>query len=150
MLSRVWRLGYGPCWCQGVPPEGAPFDLTRFSVSPPSGQEGLNLLVVTDRVVGSPHLLKRLLDDIPPSRLVVSVGACTAASSFWDSLPDGWIPVDQLVNVDAHVDDCVNGHPESLVLAVLSLLGGRSDPKQVTEVRTRSRRIPHNLTHGGV
>lgn len=121
-MRRIWRLQYGPCWCQGLPGETGSFDLVRTSSREADlGDFGRNILILPDRVIdGSRAVFLRLYDQVPTPRLVVSTAACPSAGTFWSELPVGWSPVQDVVPVDIQVDDCASGHPEALIAALLS------------------------------
>lgn len=122
-IARIWRLTYGPCWCQGEPPAGSSFEFMRRFVTPPSPRPGVNLLMVSERVLdGSAAAFATIEREVPSPRFVVSTAACPASADFWNGLPIGWSSVDSMMEVDAHIDECVNGYPQALVLAVLDLL----------------------------
>lgn len=119
--KRIWRLQYGPCWCHGLPGETGSFDFVRTSTSEAVlGSLDFNVLILSDRVIdGSRPVFLQVLERVPGPRLVVATVSCPAATTFWDDLPVGWTPVQELVPVDIHVDECVGGHPEALMAAVL-------------------------------
>lgn len=117
----VWILQYGPCWCRSVPTESSSFDFMRLrkTVLDPGTLDD-NLLIVSDRVIdGSSRVYHQLFEDIPNPKLVISTAACPATAQFWDDLPSGWRPVDELFPVDIHVDRCIRGEPEALMTSVL-------------------------------
>lgn len=122
-IARIWRLSYGPCWCQGEPPRGSSFEFMRRLVTPPSSRPGVNLLMVSNRVLdGSAGAFAAIEREVPSPRFVVSTAACPASADFWNGLPIGWSPVDSIMEVDAHIEECVSGYPHALVFAVLDLL----------------------------
>lgn len=87
-----------------------------------------NLLIVSDRVIdGSGKTYRQVYADVPDPKLVVSAAACPTAHRFWDELPNGWTPVDELLPIDLYVDECINGHPEALTAAVLGHVLDASD-----------------------
>jgi hypothetical protein len=54
---------------------------------------------------------------------VIGAASCPAASSFWDALPGGWLDVRDVIPVDGHIDECITGHPEQLMVTVLGSVG---------------------------
>jgi len=114
-------LQYGPCWCRTVPTETSSFDFVRLRRTVTDlGSLEENLLVVSDRVVdGSVRVFRQVYQDVPEPKLVISAAACPSASEFWDDLPNGWSPVEDVLSVDIEVEECISGHPEELMAAVL-------------------------------
>lgn len=126
--ARIWLLQYGPCWCRTVPTDSGSFDYVRLRTTVADlGMLDENLLIVSDRVVdGAARVYRRLHRDVPDPKLVVAAGPCPHADRFWDDLPNGWSPVDELFAVDIHVDECISGRPEALLAAVLSHVAART------------------------
>lgn len=92
-------------------------------MTPPATRPGVNLLMVSDRVLdGSAAAFATIEREVPSPRFVISTAACPASADFWNGLPISWSPVDTIMEVDAHIDECVNGYPQALVLGVLDLL----------------------------
>lgn len=119
---RIWLLQYGPCWCRTAPTDASSFDYVRLRKTVADlGALEKNLLIVSDRVVdGSAQVYRQVHRDVPDPKVVVAAGACPFAHRFWDELPNGWSPVDELLAVDIHIDECISGNPEALLAAVLS------------------------------
>lgn len=118
---RIWMLQYGPCWCRTVPTDTSSFDFVRLRRTKSDlGALGENLLVVSDRVIdGSARVFRQVYQEVPEPKLVISAAACPSASGFWDELPNGWSPVEDVLSVDIEVGECISGHPEELMAAVL-------------------------------
>lgn len=132
---RVWRLQYGPCWCRGEPSSSGPFDFMRMAKTPAvEGDADWNLVLVSDRVFeGARAMVLGLLADIPIPRVVISTAACPATRRFWESLPEGWITIEDLIPVDIRVKECVSASPEALLgetlghlLRISAAPGGRT------------------------
>lgn len=122
--TRIWRLQYGPCWCHSPPHESSSFDYVRLRrTSADFGAMSENLFVVSERVIdGSASLYRQVYSTVPDPKLVVATGTCPTSSQFWEDLPNGWIPVEEVLPVDVRVEECVSGKPEALVAALLSHL----------------------------
>lgn len=118
---RIWLLQYGPCWHQSMPGETGSFDYVRMrKTSADLDVLAENLLIVSKRVIdGAGRHYRQVYQEVPDPKLVVAVAPCPLADRFWDELPNGWSPVDELLPVDIHVDECINGEPEALMAAVL-------------------------------
>lgn len=139
--ARIWLLQYGPCWCRTPATETSSFDYVRLRKTEADlGSMEENLLIVSDRVIdGSGKSYRQVYADVPDPKLVVSAAACPTAHRFWDELPNGWTPVDELLPIDLHVDECINGHPEALAAAVLGhVLDTSDDPSSEREDREMS------------
>ncbi len=122
--NRIWRLQFGPCRCSSGPTASSSFDYMRLRRT--RGEFGTmrdNLLIVSERVIdGSAAMHRQVYSTVPDPKVVVATGTCPMSHDFWDDLPNGWIPVEEVLPVDIRVDDCVNGKPEALVAAILSHL----------------------------
>lgn len=129
--TRIWLLQYGPCWCRTPATETSSFDYVRLRrTAADLGTLEENLLIVSDRVIdGSARAYRQVHSDVPDPKLVISAAACPTARRFWDELPNGWTPVDELLHIDLHVEECINGHPEALTAALLAhVLGDTEEP----------------------
>lgn len=127
--ARIWRLQYGPCWCRVAPTESDSFDFVRLTTSTPDlGSFDANILIVSDRVIdGSQAVFRQVHDRVAAPKLLIAAKACPAAARFWDELPVGWTPVQDLLPVDIHVEECITGNPEALMAAMVQhVLAGRS------------------------
>ncbi len=122
--TRIWRLQFGPCWCHSAPSQASAFDYVRLRrTSADLGPLRENLLIVSERVIeGSARMYREVHSSVPDPKLVISAGTCPTAHQFWDDLPGGWAPVDEILPVDIRVAGCVSGNPEALVAALLEYL----------------------------
>lgn len=120
--TRIWRLQYGPCWCQTRPSDTASFDFVRLRTpSADLGRAGENLLIVSGRVIdGTKQVFRQVYSDVPEPKVVISAAACPAAHRFWGELPVGWTSVDEILPIDIRVEECISDKPEELVAVVLS------------------------------
>lgn len=121
--TRIWRLQYGPCWCHSTPDQSS-FDYVRLRrTAADFGSLEQNLLIVSERVIdGSAKVYSQVHASVPDPKLVISAGACPTAHQFWDELPNGWSPADEILPIDIRVQECVTGNPEALVAALLTHL----------------------------
>lgn len=138
--TRIWLLQYGPCWCHTTATDTNSFDYVRLRrTAADLGTLEDNLLIVSDRVIdGSGKSYRQVYADVPEPKLVVSVAACPNARRFWNELPNGWTPVDELLPIDLHVDECISGRPEALAAAVLAHVLGDTEPAVETVERAMS------------
>lgn len=143
VTGRVWRLQYGPCWCRSTPTDSASFDFVRLTTwdADLSGFNR-NILIVSDRVIdGSQPVFTQVYERVPDPKLVVATAACHAASRFWDELPVGWTPVEEMIPIDLHIDECVTGSPEILMAQVLGHV--------LEDLQSGDRRSGLAVSHGG-
>lgn len=119
--TRIWRLQYGPCWCQTVPSVAGSFDFARMrTTSTDLGPVEQNFLIVSSRVIdGTRAVFLHLYSDVPDPKIVISGPACPAARLFWDELPVEWTPVGEIIPVDIEVQHCISGNPEELMAAAV-------------------------------
>ena len=120
--NRIWLLQHGPCWCGSHPTESSSFDYVKLRrTGADLGDWPWNLLIVSQRVIdGSGRLYRQVYREMPDPKVVVAAAPCPAAVRFWDDLPNGWAPVEDMIPIDIRVDECINGNPESLMTAVLA------------------------------
>lgn len=113
---------HGPCWCRTGAAETGSFDFIRSRTAELSpGAFDRNLLIVSHRLIaGAERSVRSTYDALPDPKLVISGGVCRGTTEFWDELPGGWIPADELIPVDIRVGDCLSGRPEALLAAVLA------------------------------
>jgi len=135
--TRVWRLQYGPCWCRGVPPNAGSFDFVRFNTTTQDlGAFEGNIVIFSDRVVdGALPVFLQVLEQAPDPKLVVSTLSCPYAARFWEELPVGWTPIEEVLSVDLHIEECVTGNPEELLAGVLGhILGDRPSAQGISKL----------------
>lgn len=144
--NRIWRLQYGPCWCHSTPTESSSFDYVRLRrTSADLGALEENLLIVSERVIdGSAKVFREVYASVPEPKLVVSAGTCPSARAFWNDLPNGWVPVQEILSVDIPITECVSGNPEALVAGILGHLFSR----ELQESGTHRDKGPDTLALG--
>jgi Ni,Fe-hydrogenase III small subunit len=120
--NRIWLLQHGPCWCRSHPTDSSSFDYVKLRrTGADLGAWRRNVLIVSERVIdGSGNLYRQVYAEMPDPKVVVAAASCPAAGRFWDDLPNGWAPVEDMIPIDIRVDECMNGNPESLMTAVLA------------------------------
>lgn len=127
--ATVSVLHYGPCWCRGKPGDSGSFDLFRQrTVHLDLGPLTTNVMIVSDRILsGAEAMCEQVYENLPQPAIVIATAPCPSARSFWDEAPLSWVPVRELLPVDVELDTCVSGEPESLLGAVLPLVGALED-----------------------
>jgi len=118
----VFNFGLACCAVEFVATTMGRHDMTRLGVLPfAAGPEKADLMVVsgtvTDKIAPA---IKRLYDEMPDPKYVISFGACSnCGGPYWDSysVTKG---VDQLIPVDVYVPGCPP-RPEALLHGILRL-----------------------------
>lgn len=121
----MWVYQWGLACCaleMGATFAGPRYDVMRLGVIPfPASPRQADLLVVsgtvTDKMAPS---VKRLYDQMPDPKYVISMGSCAnSGGPYWDSysVTKG---VDQIVPVDIYVPGCPP-RPEALLEAIVIL-----------------------------
>jgi NADH-quinone oxidoreductase subunit B len=118
----VFNFGLACCAVEFVAASLRQQELVRLGLAPPNEEpESIDLMVVsgtlTDRMAPA---VRRLYDQLPRPRYVISFGACAnCGGPYWDSysVTKG---VDQLIPVDVYVPGCPP-RPEALLHGILQV-----------------------------
>ena len=118
--SSIWPLGFGLACCaiEMMSTMASKFDISRFGaeVMRPSPRQA-DLMIVAGRLsINMAPVMKRLYDQMPNPKYVISMGACASSGGIFRNyaIVQG---VDKVVPVDVFVPGCPP-RPEQLLHAV--------------------------------
>lgn len=119
----MWPLGFGLACCaiEMISTFAAHYDLARYGMEilRPSPRQA-DLIIVSGRLsVKMAPVLKRLYDQMPNPKWVISMGACASTGGVFNNyaLVQG---VDKIIPVDIYVPGCPP-RPEQLIDGIMKL-----------------------------
>jgi NADH-quinone oxidoreductase subunit B len=121
--SSLWPLTFGLACCaiEMIAASAARFDIARFGaeVFRPSPRQSDLMIVAGTVTLKMAPVLKRLYDQMPEPKWVISMGACSSVGGPFNTYAvlQG---VDRIVPVDVYVAGCPP-RPENLFYALLKL-----------------------------
>jgi NADH-quinone oxidoreductase subunit B len=121
--SSLWPLTFGLACCaiEMIAASAARFDIARFGaeVFRPSPRQSDLMIVAGTVTLKMAPVLKRLYDQMPEPKWVISMGACSSVGGPFNTYAvlQG---VDKIVPVDVYVAGCPP-RPENLFYALLKL-----------------------------
>ena len=120
--SAIWPMGFGLACCaiEMMAAGASRFDLDRFGMIFRASPRQSDLMIVAGTVtLKMAPVLRRLYDQMPEPKWVISMGACASVGGVIDNyaLVQG---VDQVVPVDVYVPGCPP-RPESLIYGIVQL-----------------------------
>jgi NADH dehydrogenase (ubiquinone) Fe-S protein 7 len=123
-LSSMFPLGFGLACC-AIEMMGAyctGFDLDRFGITPRSSPRQADVMLVAGTVTFKmADRIKRLYEQMPEPRYVISMGSCSnCGGPYWEHGYHVVKGVDRIIPVDVYVPGCPP-RPEALIGGFLKL-----------------------------
>jgi len=120
--SSLWPVTFGLACCaiEMMTTGSAHYDLDRMGVIFRASPRQSDLMIVAGTLTWKmAHVLRKIYDQMPEPKYVISMGSCAASGGVFDtySVVQG---VDQVIPVDVYVPGCPP-RPEALMYGILKL-----------------------------
>jgi NADH-quinone oxidoreductase subunit B len=144
--SSIWPLTFGLACCaiEMISSSASRFDIARFGseVFRPSPRQSDLMIVAGTVTLKMAPVLKRIYDQMPEPKWVISMGACSSVGGPFNTYAT-LQGVDKIVPVDVYCYGCPP-RPENLFYALLKLqdkIDSMSLVKRPTEVRLEEKML---------
>jgi NADH-quinone oxidoreductase B subunit len=123
-LSSMWPMGFGIACCaiEMMSTYASGYDLDRFGIFPRASPRQSDVMIVAGTVTFKmADRLKRLYEQMPEPRYVISMGSCSnCGGPYWEHGYHVVKGVDRIIPVDVYVPGCPP-RPEALIGGFLKL-----------------------------
>lgn len=133
--NSLWPLPFGTACCaiEYMSTVSSEFDVSRFGAEVVRfSPRQADLLIVAGTInYKQAPILKRIYDQMPEPKWVISMGACACSGGFYNNYctVQG---IDQIIPVDVYVAGCPP-RPEAVLEALMMIQGRLREPENVTE-----------------
>lgn len=123
-LSSLWQMQFGLACCaiEMMAASASNFDMMRFGVIPRATPRQCDVMIVSGTVtLKMATRIKRLFDQMPEPRYVISMGSCSnCGGPYWEHGYHVLKGVDRVIPVDVYVPGCPP-RPEALLEGLIKL-----------------------------
>jgi len=123
-LSSLWQMQFGLACCaiEMMAASASNFDSMRFGVIPRATPRQTDVMFVAGTVtIKMAQRIKRLYDQMPEPRYVISMGSCSnCGGPYWEHGYHVLKGVDRVIPVDVYIPGCPP-RPEALLEGIMKL-----------------------------